>query len=129
MIPCETFPLFEPASQLVSCDAGEVRSTSTGSHVKESDGSCTSSGRKASFETIEESEASLERGIDEYERHTKSPERVRECMGISFWKGLQGESCGTRGERPCQTHQQQVWETTEVKQRSGWEILIPQDRD
>ena len=51
-----------------------------------------------------ESEASLvEGGKDECERHAKTREIVRKCMGISFWwKGLQGEGCGTRGERPCQ---------------------------
>ena len=33
----------------------------------------------------------------------KTPERVRKCMGIRFrWEGLQGEGCGSRGERPCQ---------------------------
>ena len=42
VIPCETFPLFELASQLGLGVAGMVRSSSTEIHVYGSDGSCTS---------------------------------------------------------------------------------------
>ena len=60
---------------------------------------------------MEESKASLERGIDECERHAKTRERVRECMGISFWrKGFQSKSCGTGGQISCQIHQEQIQE-------------------
>ena len=78
---------------------------------------------RATFEAMEESEASLEKGKDECERHAKTRERVRECMGIGFWwKGLQG-----RAERSCQIHQEPVQEQrnlghdggeTEVSQRT-----------
>ena len=52
VIPCETSLLLE---LLEWCG-----STSTESHVDEPDGSCTSFGRRATFEAMEESETSLE---------------------------------------------------------------------
>ena len=64
MIPGETSPLFELASQQISCAAGVVRSTSTETHVKESDGSCTCPGGTTTFDAMEESEASVEGGKD-----------------------------------------------------------------
>ena len=52
-------------------------------------------------------------------------------MGINaWWISLQIEGCGIS----CQIHQEQVqnneiWDTTEVKERSEWETLITEDRD
>ena len=110
---CETFSLLRSANLRVVGVSGQV-----------SDGSGTNP-----------SETGVGKRKGECERHAKTGERLRKCMGIRFWwPNLQDEGCGTRGERPCQIHQcrsknKEIWDTTAVRQRSEWELLIPQNRD
>ena len=92
--------------------------------MEEPDGSCTSFGRRSTFESLEESEASLERGKDDCETPTIR-EKVRECMGISFWWKRRDLAKYVRSR----FNNKEIGDTTEVRQRSEWEFLVPRDRD
>ena len=60
---------------------------------------------------------------------------TRKFMEIIFWrKSLQSKGGGTRDERSCQIHQEQIQEQRNLghgrsEAELEWEPLIPQDRD
>ena len=64
---------------------------------------------RTTVEAMEESEASLERGKDECERHAKTRERVA-WESASGGKVFRAKGGGIRGQRSCQIHQVQIQE-------------------
>ena len=88
------------------------------SHVNESDGSCTSFEGRATVEAIEESEASLERGKDECERHAKTEKEFEKaCESASGGKAFRAKVVGQETRELAKYirsrfKNKEIWDTT-----------------